>query len=80
MFIIAMKVIKIGDKVVMTRNKRRGIRLRIRTMDSLGSVCCNYCCFYNNLNCNETGGESPCEMLGLRGREYFVIDHEVETN
>lgn len=74
-----MKVIRKGDKAVMTRNKKRGLNLRIRTTDSLDSVC-NYCCFYNNPDCNEKGKESPCEMLRLRGKEHFVIDHVVETN
>ena len=71
-----MKVIRKGNKAIMTRNKKRGLNLKIRTTDSLGSVC-SYCCLCNNLNCNETGSESPCEMLGLRVREYFVIDREI---
>ena len=71
-----MKVIRKGNKAVMTRNKKRGLNLIIRTTDSQNSVC-NYCCFYNNPSCNETGKESPCEMLRLGGREYFVVVHEI---
>ena len=63
--------------VEFRRNKKRGLKLKIRTTDSHGSVC-KCCCLYNNLNCNETEGESPCEMLRLEIREYFVIDNEIK--
>ena len=63
-----MKIERIGiDRIRIKRNKRGGIRLRIRDCSIMHSSC-DYCYLYEHSLCSC----NPCRELGLLAGEYFI--------
>jgi hypothetical protein len=66
-----MKIVRgKGDKVMILRNKRKGLRLLVIEDNTLKiSVCKNDCYLWNNPLCNK----KPCGKVGLWGRIYHFV-------
>jgi len=64
-----MKIVRgEGDKVMILRNKRKGLRLLVRSDSDFP---CQYNCYlWNNLLCNK----KPCGKVGLLGSYHFIKD------
>ena len=59
------------DKVMILRNKRKGLRLLVREDINFEiSDCQNDCYLWNNPLCNK----KPCGKVGLFGSYHFVKD------
>ena len=67
-----MKIVRgKGDKVMILRNKRKGLRLLVRE-DILGTIIagCHYDCYlWNNPLCKK----KPCGKVGLWGKSYHFV-------
>ena len=66
-----MKIVRSeGDKVMILRNKRKGLRLLVRGDTSPDFPCQYNCYLWNNPLCNK----KPCGKVGLWGSYHFIKD------
>ena len=65
-----MKFKREGEKVMILRNKRKGLRLVIREDADIELPCQYYCYLWNHFWCKE----KPCGKMGLWGSYHFIKD------